>query len=67
MENLKQSVHRKKKTKNTSILLTQDLTWYRQGLDQELSRAKRAGTIHSFGQVTVGFSCGEGAQIPNPI
>lgn len=38
----------KRKLKNTSVFVTEDLTKFRQGLVQELSMAKRDGLVHSF-------------------
>jgi small-conductance mechanosensitive channel len=38
----------KKKMKNTSIFVTEDLTNYRQEIIHELSKAKRAEKLHSF-------------------
>ena len=38
----------KKKLKNSSIFITEDLTRYRQQIVQELSKAKKAKKVHSF-------------------
>lgn len=38
----------KRKLKNTSVFVTEDLTKFRQGLIQELSKAKRDGYVNSF-------------------
>lgn len=39
---------KKRQLKNTSIFLTEDLTRFRQSLIQDLTKAKRGGSIHSF-------------------
>lgn len=38
----------KRKLKNTSVFMTEDLTRYRQSIVQELTKAKRARSVHSF-------------------
>lgn len=38
----------KRKLKNSSVFVTEDLTKFRQGLVQELSKAKRDGYVNSF-------------------
>ena len=38
----------KRKLRHTSIFMTEDLTRYRQGIVQELTKAKRSRSIHSF-------------------
>jgi CTP-dependent riboflavin kinase len=38
----------KRKLKNTSIFLTEDMTKYRQGIVQELTKAKREGKVYSY-------------------
>lgn len=38
----------KRKLKNSNVFITEDLTRFRQGIVQELTKGKRAGKVHSF-------------------